>query len=415
MPQDKMDIDAIAAQRATRRSPAKWTVVIAILLAAGFGGWWYLSRTDDKAVAYRTAPAATTTLTVTVTATGTVEPTNLVEISSELSGTIRTVEVDFNAKVAKGQVLARLDTQKLEAAVEHSRAMLSAKTALLGQAQTNLDEARRNFDRIGALSKRGVASEQDYLTATSAFARANAAFKVAQADIRVATADLEVNEATLIKACICSPIDGVVLKRSVDVGQTVAASLQAPILFTIAEDLRVMELRVDIDEADIGKVKIGDAAEFGVEAYQERLFPAKIADVRYAPETVDGVVTYKAILAVDNADLLLRPGMTATATITVSRLDDVLAVPNAALRFSPREDVAASSGGGLLGLIFRPPSTPKKQVTSEADPTLRTLWKLVSGKPEAVQVKVGQTDGTATHIVSGELKPGDPVIVEEGP
>lgn len=415
MAQDKMDIDAIAAQRASGRSPVTWLVLIVMMAAAGIAGWWFLSRTDDKAVAYRTIPAATESLTVTVTATGTVEPTNLVEISSELSGTIRTVEVDFNTKVVKGQVLARLDTQKLEAAVEHSRAMLSAKTALLGQAQTNLDEARRNFDRIGALSKRGVASEQDYLNATSAFARANAAFKVAQADIRVATADLEVNEATLTKACICSPIDGVVLKRSVDVGQTVAASLQAPILFTIAEDLKVMELRVDIDEADIGKVKIGDTAEFGVEAYQERLFPAAIADVRYAPETVDGVVTYKAILAVDNADLLLRPGMTATATIIVSRLDDVLTVPNAALRFSPKVEAAASSGGGLLGLIFRPPTAPKKQVTSEADPTLRTVWKLVSGKPEAIQVKVGQTDGTATQILSGDLAPGDPVIVEEGP
>lgn len=414
MPKDTSDIDAIAAHGASGGLPKRWLAAGAVLLTAAMLAWWALPSGGSPAVAYETQPAAIGTLTVTVTATGTVEPTNLVEISSELSGTIRSVEADFNTQVAKGQVLARLDTQKLEAAVEHSRAMLSAKTALLGQAQTNFDEARRNFDRIATLSRQGVASEQDYLTATSAFARASAALKVAQADIRVATADLEVNETTLAKACICSPIDGVVLKRSVDVGQTVAASLQAPILFTIAEDLKVMELRIDIDEADIGKVDIGAPAQFSVEAYQDRTFPATIADVRFAPETVDGVVTYKAILAVDNSDLLLRPGMTATATITVRRLADVLTVANAALRYSPKQEAAGSSGGGLLGLVFRPPSAPKKQVTSDPDPTLRTVWRLVAGKAEAVRVKVGETDGNSTQVVSGDVDPGDLLIIGEG-
>lgn len=412
---DDKDIESIVA--ASRRG-SRWRAVISILLlvALAGGGYWYWSaRTSPgDTQRYTTATATVADVIVTVTATGTVEPTNKVEISSELSGTVRIVHVDYNDEVKVGQVLASLDTDKLEATVELRRASLVAAEARVSEAEATLSERRAAFERVETLTERGIGSQEQYLAAKAALDRAEAAVASAKADVRVAQANLDVEEANLGKACICSPINGVVLDRDVDAGQIVASSLQAPVLFTIAEDLRKMELLVDIDEADIGKVAVGNAAEFTVEAFQDKTFPAKIAQIRYAPETVDGVVTYKAVLEIDNAELLLRPGMTATAEIVVAEVKQALTVPNAALRYSPpavSEDASDNGPTGLLGMLFRrPPSAePATSNISTANET-RTLWLDTGGKATPVQVQTGATDGKNTVILEGDVREGDTVI-----
>lgn len=390
------------------------TVLILVAVSAG-AAFWSLGAAGDPTEVYVTAPASRGDLTAVVTATGTVEPTNLVEISSELSGTIRSVDVDHNDTVTVGQVLAHLDTGKLEAAVAHGRATVEARVARIAEADATVAETLAQLDRTRALADRDITSLQSLQTSEAAHARAEAGALVARADAKVAEADLSLDEADLGKACICSPINGVVLERNVDVGQIVASSLQAPVLFTIAEDLSQMELRVDIDEADMGAVRVGQTASFGVEAYQGRVFPAVISELRYAPQTIDGVVTYQAILSIDNADLLLRPGMTATAEIIVEEIRGALMAPNAALRFAPpaaAEEAEGGSGGGLLGLLIpRRPSEQPAQPPASPDGG-RTVWILRDGAPVPVEVRTGATDGLVTVIVEGDLRDGDLVVTE---
>tara|TARA_R110002020_G_scaffold18931_28_gene65533 strand:- start:6442 stop:7692 length:1251 start_codon:yes stop_codon:yes gene_type:complete len=413
MPPSKSDIESIV-KTAEKGSPLRtWLIWLAVLLVAAGGTWyWRAAATRQSLPAYVTETVGRTDIVVQVTATGTVEPTGQVEISSELSGTVRTVEADFNDTVTKGQILARLDTDKLEANVELSRASLAATQARLAEATATLNETKDNYDRAVMLEQKKVTTLEGLLKAKAAHDRAQAAVKSAEADIRVSEANLKINEANLAKACICSSIDGVVLDRNVEVGQIVASSLQAPVLFTLAADLAKMELRVDIDEADIGKVKVGNDAMFSVEAYQGRSFPAVISQLRYAPKTVDGVVTYEAILSIDNSDMLLRPGMTATADIRVAEVKDTLAVSNAALRFSPPATVEDSGGSGLLGMIFRPPSrgaatTPKVSADGHRD-----IWLLKNGQAVAVSVMPGESDGSKTAI-TGDVNEGDLVITDQ--
>jgi HlyD family secretion protein len=414
MPPSKSDIEAIV-ETADKGSPVRRRLVwIVLLLVAGTGIWYWWSAASQQGLpVYVTEAVNRTDIIVQVTATGTVEPTNQVEISSELSGTVRSVEADFNDLVTKGQILARLDTDKLEANVELSRASLTAAQARLAEATATLNETKDNYDRAVLLEQRQVTSLEGLLKAKAAYDRAQAALKSAQADIRVSEANLKINQANLDKACICSSIDGVVLDRNVEVGQIVASSLQAPVLFTLAADLTSMQLQVDIDEADIGKVKVGDAAVFSVEAYQGRSFPAAISELRYAPKTVDGVVTYEAILSIDNSDMLLRPGMTATADITVAEIKQTLAIPNAALRFAPPAAQVDSGGTGLLGMLFRnaprpPVATPK----ADADGR-RQIWVLKDGQAISVDILPGETDGTKTEVREGDLSEGDLVITDQ--
>ena len=409
-------IETIAAQSGRGQSWRTGLVAVA-LLAILAGGWWYFSsagseRTDTR---YLTVPAKIADIIVTVAATGTVEPTNKVEISSELSGTVRSVEVDYNDRVKVGQVLARLDTTKLEAVVEQRRASLVAAQARVTEAQATVAERRDALERSETLANRGISTQEQLITAKAASDRAEAALTSAEADVRVQQANLEVEEANLSKACICSSIDGVILDRDVSAGQIVASSLQAPVLFVIAEDLAKMELLVDVDEADIGKVAVGNPATFTVEAFQDRSFPAKIGQIRYAPETVDGVVTYKAVLTVENPDLLLRPGMTATAEITVDRIDQVLTVANAALRYAPPTESSETESGssGLLGMLFRRPGRTEASSNEAVIGQDRTVWVLRGGESVAVQVRTGATDGQFTEIVEGGLSEGDLLITGE--
>jgi HlyD family secretion protein len=353
-------------------------------------------------------------LSVTVTATGSAQPITQVNISSELSGTVRRVLVDYNSPVKAGQTLAELDTDKLKATIESGRAKLNAAKASVANAAATIVEKRNDFERFTALAARQVASAKDLDVAKAAYDRAVAAHASALAEVTVNEAELRLNEINLAKARLVSPIDGVVLKRSVDPGQTVASSLQAPVLFVIAEDLRRMELQIDVDEADVGKIKIGQKAAFGVDAYPDRRFPAEIRDIRFGSETIQGVVTYKAVLNIDNADLLIRPGMTATVEIVVQSIADTLMVPNAGLRFTPPSAQPSRPAPGFLErlmprsrmAIFRPPS--RKEETGPS----RTVWVLREDEPAAVKVTVGATDGRRTAVLGGELAAGQAIIVD---
>lgn len=363
-------------------------------------------------IQYVTAPATKGSLTVIVTATGSVQPTNEVDVSSELSGTIRKVLADYNDNVKVGQQLAELDTDKLTASVESSRAKLTATKARIMDAEATVVEKKLDYERKRGLVAKKISSPHDLEVALAAYDRALAARESAKAESASAAADLRLSETNLAKTCICSPINGVILKRNVEPGQTVASSLQAPILFTIAEDLSKMEVQVDVDEADVGKVKASQKATFTVDAYPDQKFSAEIRELRYGSEIVQGVVTYKAVLKTDNSALLLRPGMTATAEIIVQEVSDAVSVPNAALRYAPPESNATSDNRSFLQKILpgRPSLRPaSKQVADGPD---RTVWLLDDGEPKQLAVTVGATDGRRTEIVKGSLKPGQAVIVD---
>jgi len=368
---------------------------------------------SNNGVRYITEPVSKGDLTVTVTATGTVQPTNEVEISSELSGIVRNVLVDYNSSVTTGQTLAELDTDKLGSTVDSSRAKLQAAKAKVSEAEATVLEKQLEHDRQQQLVTRKVGAGQQLEVAEAAHQRALAALESAKADVAAATADLALNETNLSKARILSPITGVVLSRNVEPGQTVASSLQAPILFTIAEDLSKMEVQVDVDEADVGHVREGQKATFTVDAYPDRTFTAEIRELRFGSEVVQGVVTYKAVLTTDNSELLLRPGMTATAEIVVAHVADAVTVPNAALRFSPPSGSEAVDQRNFLQKIMPgPPRLRKPSTTETSSGAERKIWRLEDGTPEEVSVTVGATDGKRTEIVKGELAPGQAVIVD---
>ncbi|NNJ77447.1 MAG: efflux RND transporter periplasmic adaptor subunit [Anderseniella sp.] len=384
-----------------------------VIFAAGLGYTYWSGSNASNITQYKSEPVSRGGLTVTVSATGTVEPTNEVEISSELSGMIKSVKVDYNDEVKLGQVLAELDTDKLEAQVAHTRATLTAKQAKLLELKATQIEKKSEYERVKPLARKGYSSQSDLDVAKAAYDRAVALVASGAADVAVAEADLNLDETNLKKACICSPINGVVLNRNIDPGQTVASSFQAPVLFTLADDLREMQLEVDVDEADIGKVKEGNKAKFTVESFQDRDFPAQISELRFAPETVDGVVTYKAILTIDNNDLLLRPGMTATAEINVQTVEDALLIPNAALRYAPPADTAAGSGKSFVQSIL--PGPPRSTEIAKIEQTRngeRRIWVLRNDMPVSVNVRTGVTDGSKTQILEGELDLNDRVIVD---
>jgi HlyD family secretion protein len=410
------DIEAMLGVGTTRSGIFQWRnvywAVIAAALTIGVYVWWSLSG-SGSAVSYVTAPATRSNMTVVVTATGSAQPTTQVNVSSELSGTIRKVLVDYNSSVTKGQPLAELDTDKLKATVQSFRAKLVAAKAKVADAAATIEEKRGEYERKQTLAAKKVASDKDLDLAKAAYDRAVAAHASALAEVEVVEADLRLNEINLDKACICSPINGVVLKRSVDPGQIVASSLQAPVLFVIAQDLRQMELQVDVDEADVGKVKVGQKATFGVDAYPNRKFPAQIRDIRYGSETVQGVVTYKAVLAIDNSELLIRPGMTATAEVVVEEVKNALLVANPALRFSPSAANSQQKGGLLQMLLPRPPPASMRPPSKQDDTgPNRTIWILKEGVPTAVPVVIGATDGRSTEILKGEIAPDQPVIID---
>ena len=415
-PKERVDIQAILGLGAEAASPwaGRRVQILAGLAVAGLLllSMFWLFGGGSNSVRYVTEPATRGNLTVIVTATGSVQPTNKVDVSSELSGTIRKVLVDYNSPVKAGQVLATLDTDKLVATLNSSRAKLAAAQAKAAEAEVTVGEKERELARNKALASTQAVSARDHDQAKAAYDRAITSLASARADVDVAAADLDLGETNLAKASITSPINGVVLTRNVDPGQTVASSLQAPVLFSIAEDLKQMELRVDVDEADVGKVAAGQSASFTVDAFPNRKFPATIREVRFASETIQGVVTYKAVLDIDNSELLLRPGMTATAEINVTEVKDALLVPNAALRFAPSTTKKSSNRSLLSQLLpgrpqFRP-ATPRQEAGQNG-----AVWLLQDGEPVAVKVVIGVSDGKNTEIKSGDLKAGQALIVDQ--
>ncbi len=388
-------------------------LILLLILAAYL---WSMGSKSDI-VQYKTQTVQSGNLVITVTATGTLEPTNQVDVGSELSGIVRTVEADYNDHVTVGQILATLDTSKLEAEVMKSKASLLSAQANLLQAKATAKEMKIGLIRLRELRKLSdnkVPSQNDLDAAEAKLERSSAEEAMAKAQITEAEATLNVNQANLEKAVIRSPVNGIILVRSVEKGQTVAASLQAPVLFTLAEDLSQMELHVDVDEADVGVVQEGQDGTFTVDAYPNRSFPAQITQVRYGAQTKDGVVTYKTVLKVDNADLSLRPGMTATADITVRKIENALLIPNAALRFIPPKKEKSEGMPNLLTAMFsrRPPRSESKKEDSETKRKNSRVWILRSNTPVPVPVTVGASDGTLSEITGGEVKAGMELVTD---
>jgi len=399
----------------------RWLTAALALAGLAVGGFLWLQPDPaaDAALQYQTEPLSRGHLRVTVSATGNLEPINQVDVSSELSGIIEAVLVDYNDRVKKGQVIARLDVVKLQNQVAKAKAALASAEAKVLQAGATIRETRANLKRLQQVAKLSggkVPAPAELETAEATLERALADEASARAGVEEARATLRGAETDLTKASIRSPIDGVVLTRSAEPGQTVAASLQAPVLFTLAENLARMELQVDVDEADVGQVREGQAAAFTVDAWPGRRFPARIGQVRFGSETVNSVVTYKTILKVDNDDLSLRPGMTATAEIVTAELENALLVPNAALRFTPPPPEAAAQprrGGDLLAsLLPRPPrpSAPKRVKETPAKSAAQRIWLLRDGQPVAVPVATGHSDGRMTEVSGEGLEAGALVI-----
>jgi len=401
-----------------RRKGVKRWLIVALLAAAAVIAVVIWSRMGKSTrVQYKTQEVERGTLTVIVTATGTLQPTNEVEVGSELSGIIKGVEADYNDRVKVGQVLAKLDTSKLEAQIAQAKAALESAKAKVLQAQATVSETRAKLSqlqKVRELSHQKVPSQTDIDAAEAAFERAKADEASTKAAVSQARATLEVNETDLSKSIIRSPINGIVLTRSIEPGQTVAASFEAPVLFTLAEDLTQMELHVNVDEADIGKVQEGQEAAFSVAAYPNRTFEARITQTRYGSSTTSGVVTYETVLKVDNADLSLRPGMTATADITVKKVENAVLVPSAALRFTPPVQEEKKTSTDLVGsLLPRPPRSMSKKVkTVSTDKKQQHVWTLKNGQLSAIPVTIGSTDGSMTELLTGDVKPGMPLVVD---
>lgn len=389
-----------------------WSVIVVALIAAGIT--LRGRQKPDGRTSYVTSPARVGDLVESVSATGTLEALDTVEVGSETSGRILEVLVDFNDRVEKGQVLATIDPEQATARSEEAAAQLRAARASVTRAQATLAESNQSLARLRGLRDSGLISEQDYDAAEATAQRAQADVASARAQATVAEASLAEARSNLQKTAIRSPIDGIVLSRAVEPGQTVAASFQTPVLFTIARDLADMALHVQVDEADVGKVREGQTATFRVDAWPDREFASQVVSLRNMPTAAENVVTYEAVLAVDNAELLLRPGMTATASVVTERKESVLLVPNAALRFTPPEVATArqDSRGGLFlpGISQRGPRGASRQQRSEAKAA--TLWVLRQGQPVSVPVKPGATDGRNTEVGSQQLQAGDEVIVD---
>ncbi len=398
-----------------------WVALALVSIGAAAFYYWQAQQTRKAAPTYVTAELRKGSLTLRVSANGTLQPTRSVNVGSELSGTVKRVLVDVNDRVRTGQVLVELDASKLIDQVARSRASLAAAQALLAQNAATVTEAKATLARleeVARLSGGKLPSASELDSARAALARAVAAEASASANVAVARATLSTDETNLSKASIRSPIDGVVLGRSVDPGNAVAASLQAVTLFSLAENLAQLKLEASVDEADVGSVKVGQKASFTVSAHPARRYPATIRRVAFGSTTTNNVVTYVTTLDVDNADLSLRPGMTAVATIVATQRDDVLLVPNTALRFSPGAGAAATargaSGGSILSRMMpRPPGGSAKVAgTDNPTPGARQIWVLRDGQPVAVPVQAGISDGRMTEVSGEGLQSGMAVITD---
>ena len=395
-----------------RRRVVRWStwliVLAAVLLGAAAAA---RSMRAPTPVRYQTEPVQRGSLTVAVTATGAVQSLTEVKVGTEISGIVETVTVNFNSRVTRGQVLAKVNTDKLQAQAQQAKAALESARADVANAEAAVEETRRTFERSQALFDRTLVSRSDRDAAEAASKRAEASRLSAVARVGQAQANLSALETDLQKAYIRSPIDGIVLDRQIDPGQTVAASFQTPVLFTLSEDLTRMKLSVNVDEADIGKVQIGQSATFRVDAYPNKSFESRVTEIRSTPKTSNGVVTYETILSVDNKARLLQPGMTATADVIVTTIPDTLLVPNAALRFTPPAAVSQPTAGrGGFFLLPPPPGARRTPPPAKNQPR---IWILADNNPMPIDVVTGPSDGKVTAVtVEGSLEAGTPAVVD---
>ncbi len=410
-----------------------WVAVVVVLGAVVYGVLRWQKSHAVPEVEWKTAPVEKRRVTARVTASGQLQATVTVQVGAQVSGRVQTLFVDFNDTVKKGQLIAKIDPQLFVAAVEQARANHLSAKASLDRAQAQERDAEMNLQRANALAAQQLASGSEVQTANTNLSVAKAATQVAKATLEQSTAALHQAQVNLSYTDIHSPIDGTVISRNVDVGQTVAASLQAPILFTIAEDLRKMQVHTNVAEGDVGRLERGMEATFTVDAFPGRRFKGTIAQIRNAPQTVQNVVTYDAVLDVDNDDLKLRPGMTATVTIIWAQKDDVVAVPNTALRFRMPPELAASAAPGASGApagsggrngeaaggASAAPVGSGRGLRAGAGshragdtPESRTLYVLRGGSPVPVSIQTGLSDGTITEVAKGDVAPGDAVVTD---
>ena len=440
-----------------KKKVLKWSLILVVLVSAGGYGAYYFTRGQNQVnIVYNTDAAKTAEVAVTVSATGSIEPTDEVEVSSELSGIVTNVYVDYNDHITKGQVLAKLDTATLQADVLVKKASLKSAQADVLETEAEAKEAKAEYEhyqQVWELSGGKVPSKQELDSYKIDWEVAAAKVSSAEASVDVARANLESAESDLSKAEIVSPIDGVVLAKDIEPGQTVASSYSAPTLFLLAKDLSNMELHVDIDEADIGLIKLGQKATFSVDAYSGHTFAGEITQIRLASteDSDSSVVSYETILTVPNGELLLLPSMTAVTDIAVESVSDALTIANAALRYqpdfgpgsgaAPPTDDDSNSSGNFLTKLFGgghggPPGggggggpggggpggmgggpgddTAKSETTMNGtlDGSSAMIWVLRNNHPEPVQVETGISDGLRTQIISGDLQEGDLVITD---
>jgi HlyD family secretion protein len=356
----------------------KLSLIAAGLAATVLAGFFLLGKNGNRQE-YKTETITRGAIQATVIATGTVNPVTTVLVGTQVSGTIKSIFVDFNSPVKKGQLIAQIDPEIFEAQAAQAKANAD-------KADAALRDAERTLQRMQALFARNLIARSEFDTAETNFEAARA-----QADLAAAT--LRSSETNLRYTKILSPVDGIVISRNVDVGQTVAASFQTPTLFTIAQDLSKMQIDTNVAEADIGLVRVGQDVEFTVDAYPEIMFTGRVWQIRRAPIIVQNVVTYDVVVQVHNRDLKLMPGMTANVSVVLATKQDVLRIPNAALRFRPSEQAPGKASAG-------------------AEKKGPGVWVLENGKPKRVGITLGISDGSYTEVVSGELKEGQHLIIE---
>lgn len=376
----------------TRDMKKRLALVLIVMLTVTTVAAYYRANGRTDAPQYTTALAVRGNVVETVEATGALRAVTTVQVGSQVSGTIRSLHADFNSRVRKGQVVARLDPSLLQAQVDQADATIVRLQADMERARVTLDDAEVKLRRGRELLAKGLAPAADVDSAESTARQAEASLKAAQAQVTQARAALNQNRVNLSHTVITSPVDGIVISRNVDVGQTVAASMSAPTLFVIANDLTRMQVDASVDEGDIGQIQAGQDVSFRVDAYPDDVFTGVVAQVRLEPVVQQNVVSYVTVIDLPNSDGRLKPGMTANATIEIARADNVLRVPNAALRFQPTGDAA-------------PASAPRAAAERG-----RRVWTLRDGELQPVPVQTGISDGTATAVLDGDLHENTPVV-----
>ena len=380
-----------------------WIIILCTLGVVGGGTYWYVRTHRKPKTQYVTTPVEKGRVIARVTATGTLSALVTVQVGAQVSGRISAINVDFNSPVKKNQVIAKLDPQLFGAAVEQAKANTLAAEGSLVKAKAQAADAERQYLRAKQLRTQNLIAQADLDTAQANWEAAKAQIEANEGALEQAKANEHQAKINLDYTTIVSPINGVVISRNVDVGQTVASAFQAPTLFTIAQDLTKMQVDTNVAESDVGRLKPGMDATFTVDAYPTEKFKGTVRQIRNAPQTVQNVVTYDAVIDVDNSDFKLKPGMTANVTFIYAERDDVLKVPNAALRFRPPVETLPDGGAAAHHHGGKRANAPTDE---------KQLWVLRDNEAKMVVVKVGVTDGTVTEIVDGPLQAADQVITE---